>query len=342
MLAKPIFLAVVMKIIKSTLIGLFVTGVTLIALLGLLELCYRYQLVDFYSFELSALNKTTSTNSSHKKVLVLGDSFSAQTNGYVQFLQDSLTGYDVINSAVPGTSMREMNLIAVGRIKQFKPDVLILQVYPGNDLVDITHPVNFATVSVARNLYWLAADKCWSLGWLNYKLAPLRKLFDNEQTFVVPKANDTFSIGGYSGRIKLLLRADRQYLQKSMDLSDSNYYAGFSKMAGWMSNILSEYRKVNPNGKVLLLVIPHCSSVGEEYLTNYRALGAELSPLVGEETNFSKQLKSALPTVNVVDVTKPLQESYGLGVNCYYRNDEHTTPEGAKVIYQKLSGIISQ
>lgn len=329
-----------MKTIKSILARLLLTLITLVVLLGLLELCYRYQLVDFYSIELKALNKPTNGKYVNKRVLVLGDSFSAQPGGYVQFLQDSLSGYEVINSAVPGTSMREMHLIAQNRIDNYKPDVLILQVYQGNDLVDINHPVNFGKVSIIRNLYWLAVDRCWSLGWLNYKLAYLRKLFDKEQTFTTPLPGDTFSADKYSDRIKLLIHADSRYLQKSMDLSDHKYKDGFTKMTGWISEIVSEYKKVNPSGKVLLVVIPHCSTVGEEYMENYRKMGAELNLPVGEESVFSQKLKKNQPAIDVVDLTKPLSNSYQNGSYCYYQNDEHTTPEGARVIYQTISGII--
>ncbi|HRG88872.1 MAG TPA: hypothetical protein PLW44_07650, partial [Chitinophagales bacterium] len=296
----------VVKRIKFIFTGGLLAACTFAVMLLLLEFAFRYQWFDFYNVELNALNSAISKSPDSKKILVFGDSFSAANNGYVTMLRDSLTWVSVVNSAVPGTCMREMSFIARNRIDSYKPDVLIVQLYPGNDLTDISHPVNYDSVSFLRNLYWLAVDNWGSLGWLNYKLAGVRQLIDREQHFVVPQVSDTFLIKNYSSRVKLLIKADRGFIANSARVAAGKYSKAFDKQLNYIKSIAAYYKSVKPDGRVVLLVVPHCSMVSPVYYHNYQLMGAILNEDNNSASIFTIKLAAQLPGLLLLDATNAL------------------------------------
>ena len=106
----------------------------------LMEVAYRFQIIDFYRAELNALNphRNAAKTTAKKTLLVFGDSFTVQTNSWLNQLRIDSPHYRIINSAITGTSIVEASYIAPGRIKAFDPDIVIYQVYVGNDLLGIT------------------------------------------------------------------------------------------------------------------------------------------------------------------------------------------------------------
>ncbi|HLP50857.1 MAG TPA: hypothetical protein VK154_08230 [Chitinophagales bacterium] len=325
------------KLLKNTLTGLCITIITLLLMLAVLEVAYRYQWVDFYASELRQLNRHEDLNSTKKKILVFGDSFSAQQGSYVAQLKYApLNNHCVINSSVAGISAREINLFAQSRIDEFKPDKIVIQLYTGNDLVDISHPYNWDSISVVRNLYWKTSDLCWSLAWLNYKLATLRQVFDTEQSFKYPRVTDTFSVNGYAGRVKMLLRADRQFIEKSVLLKDEKYHTAFNRMVDYVQSISNYFYSTNPNGKVVVLVIPHCTEVKEEYRSNYDMLGAVFTQPCGTVYPFYTLLQQRIKGPTIVDCSVPLHKAQSMGIQTYYYSDEHLTHDGQKVVYKTI------
>lgn len=330
----------VVKRIRFIFTSILVTVCTIAVMLLLLEIAFRYQWFDFYGVELRALNSSINRSPKGKKILVFGDSFSAANNGYVTMLSDSLAGVSVINSAVPGTSMREMSLIARKRIDKYAPDVLILQLYPGNDLTDISHPVNYDSVSILRNLYWQAVDNWCSLGWLNYKLAGVRQLIDHEQHFVVPQTSDTFSINNYSSRVKLLIKADCSFIVNSALVAAGKYSTAFDKQLNCIKSIIAYYKSVKPDGRVVLLVVPHCSMVSPVYYHNYQLLGASLNDYSDSTSMFTHKLAARLPELLLLDATKALVHRESAGGQTYYMNDEHLTTVGHKTVADTLVKVL--
>lgn len=328
------------KRIRFIFTSILVTVCTIAVMLLLLEIAFRYQWFDFYGVELRALNSSIDKSPKGKKVLVFGDSFSAANNGYVTMLSDSLAGVSVINSAVPGTSMREMSLIARKRIDKYAPDVLILQLYPGNDLTDISHPVNYDSVSILRNLYWQAVDNWCSLGWLNYKLAGVRQLIDNEQHFVVPQTSDTFSINNYSSRVKLLIKADNSFIVNSAFVAAGKYSTAFDKQLNYIKSITAYYKSVKPDGRVVLLVVPHCSMVSPVYYHNYQMMGAILNEDNNSASIYTSKLAAQLPDLLLLDATNALAYKERAGGQTYYMNDEHLTTVGHKTVADTLVKVL--
>jgi len=64
---------------------------------------------------------------------------------------------------VGGTGIFQTLMIAPGRLRRFHPSVLVYQIYVGNDLFDVRYPVSWRRLSIARNVYWTAANHLRSL-----------------------------------------------------------------------------------------------------------------------------------------------------------------------------------
>jgi len=310
-------------------------------MLFILEIIYRNQYFDFFRVELSALNTSKELQSSKKKILVFGDSFGAQQNSYVQLLKDSLYNYAVINSSVPGTSMREMSYLAKRRIDQFNPEKIILQYYVGNDLIDILHPYNRESISCLRNIYWFLADRFSFLAWINYKLGAWRTQFDKEQKFVAPSNTEAFSFTNYNGRVKLLIRADKYFISRSILLNDEQYKKAFEQLTGYSIAIEDYFKHRNPNGEIILLVIPHCTETNKRYQFNYESMGATFENKTATGGyNFYSGISSKFRASKFVNPTDSFQLSEKMGKQVYFQNDEHLNNSGQKIVGQIVLHIV--
>ena len=101
--------APVKKILRWFLYGTYLTGSVVL----LLELSYRFYLIDFYRGELKALNppELLEPKKDPSNILILGDSFTADPKSYVSHLRRALPAQSVINSGVSGTCIRQAALM---------------------------------------------------------------------------------------------------------------------------------------------------------------------------------------------------------------------------------------
>src|SRR6186713_1980699 len=159
------------NLVKKLLYLLYLVVIVVI----LMEVAYRFQVIDFYRLELNALNpeQATTKTTGKKIVLVCGDSFTVQSNSWLNQLRIDSPDFSIINSAITGTSIVEASYVAPGRIKAFDPDIFIYQIYVGNDLLGITHHLNWSQWSGTRNIYWWLSDRIHFLSYLNYKMGQL-------------------------------------------------------------------------------------------------------------------------------------------------------------------------
>jgi hypothetical protein len=149
----------VKKFLKKFTLVLTMFIVSGIAALLIFEFIYRDQLIDTFRAELKAYNSPQVLNMDERKtLLVMGDSFSAGNTSYPAWLRFFQDDYRVINAGVPGIGILEAAATAPRRFEEFKPSIFIYQVYVGNDLYNISYPVNWSNVSFIRNLYWSVAQ----------------------------------------------------------------------------------------------------------------------------------------------------------------------------------------
>ncbi|TNE60093.1 MAG: hypothetical protein EP344_07985 [Bacteroidetes bacterium] len=307
--------------------------------LGIMEIAYRYQWIDFYSTEWRALNPADQARQSNKKILVLGDSFSAQPFSYVQVLRDSLPACTIYNAAVGGTGIQEATAIARRRLAAVKPDLFVYQVYVGNDLWDLRKHTP-GRVSGLRRLYWWMAERLLFLRYANYKSGQLKALAAAPAT-PMPELKDTslvFSPERYSPREKMLLQADPGMIRHNILLSGGRD----TDMEDWLTRVEKLFRSPElEHCPVLLVIVPHCAQTSAQWRARMETLGvSDLPPRISALSYpFLDRIRSYFGNNKQVRIISPLPEFQAAataGTLLYYENDPHLTPAGHQLLGEIL------
>ncbi|MBK8558144.1 MAG: hypothetical protein IPL65_21485 [Lewinellaceae bacterium] len=308
----------------------------IIMVIGLLEIAYRYQWVDFYHTERVLLNPKP--HGKGMKILVLGDSFTANTDSYVDVLRDSMPEADVRNAALPGVGIREMSAVAARRLQEFQPDVLIYQFYTGNDLWDIRKTTSSVQIPLWRNLDWKATDYSLFLRYLNYKSGQLKAVAGVGLDTLQWRQEPVFAVDRYNAREKIIFRAEPDLIQNTIGLMGkraSDFACWTQKMDEILSNLPST------TNKVILLVIPHCAQVAPKYQERMAMLGAK--PFGSSELDLDFPLLNAMKQhyrndnrVQVISVLPALQQAEAAGSAVYYENDPHLNKAGQEICGKAL------
>ena len=147
-------------------------SIPFLVLFCLLEWSYRGQWIDYYKSSFHYLN--LDFNKKKPSILVFGDSFTANTKGYLEDVKNQFRDrYNVVNSAIPGTAPRQAYYMAERRITTSDPRLVICQLYLGNDLLDEDLPVNWNTLSFERNVYYSVSSVFRITTFINYKFAQI-------------------------------------------------------------------------------------------------------------------------------------------------------------------------
>ncbi len=317
-----------LKNIRNTLLkGVIVLTITI----ALLELCYRYQVIDFYKTEWKYLNKNVNNQQNKTKVLVLGDSFSSAQNSWVEQLRKIDTNRSYYNGSFPGVATETYRLIAKRRIEEINPDKVIIQLYVGNDLLDVQKPINWSKLSFSRNLFWSFSNHIRFLNYFNYRMGQISQdvVKDNN-----PKVEDGFSVEQYSGRTLLYIEAMPTYPRNLITIEDKET---FEVLVGH----INEIKQLAEGKAVYILLIPHCTEVGEQYIKHYQAMGAQLPENNLKQNYWEKELlANGFEVINPSDYFREIEKE---GQSIYYQNDPHLNDEGqsylAKIIYNVFQGV---
>lgn len=315
-----------MKRIKKIAKWFFKAGLILLITLLVFEVLYRYNVIDFYKTELASLNDLDSVEKSHKKkLLVFGDSFSADNNGYVKMMQDQ-GDWAVINSAVSGISFKQIKNFFEDRVEQFNPDAIVIQLYVGNDFEDYHHSRNWSELSFVRNCFSMIGDGLTGIQYLNYKLGGR---FTTEKV-ADPKINNEFDPNTYNHRERRYFKADSSSLKNAIQLV-GDQLSTYEEMRGDISSALTEI-----NVPVLIVVLPHAAQVSNSYRKNMESIGANLPlEITFGKFTFYDQLKSDLKSFTNVKVVSPLLR-FRLNIKrkeLFYPNDPHLTEFGQEELF---------
>lgn len=327
-----------MQMIKK----IFLLAISVLFALGIAELVYRMQWFDFYSTELQALNsKDALAVNGRKKILVLGDSFSADTASYVGKLQLLFPQFYFINAAIPGTGICETNCIAQRRIERFKPSIVIYQIYVGNDLFDIRKPLD-GNISLARKIFWWLTDRSLFLRYINYKAGQLKNSLGINPIHQQYRNDENFSSEKFSNREKLLLQAEPLLIENSVLLKNGRE-ADAEELVDGLEE-LNKFTK-NENAQLIVLLIPHCAQVNENYLNKMISVGAQFSNKTAlQKTDFAfySFIKEKLKEEQI-EILNPLplfQQIDSANNSLYFENDIHLNSKGQQVVADFLSSSL--
>jgi hypothetical protein len=324
----------------------------LIFILFAFEFIYRWQIIDTYLPELRSYNfyDNLDDKENKKTILIMGDSFTAGSNNYPDHMQYKLQDWRIINSAISGTGVIQASIIASRRFKKFKPSIFIYQVYVGNDLFDITYPVNWENVSFSRNMYWTVSNYFRSLSFLNYRLGQMnkgenvkqRKRRNNEtelKRIYNIDTTDSFSVEKYNKRERLYSKAEPRLLEDQLMVKGRrkrDFEIFIDKLKDFAS--YSRSREI----KLYILVIPHACQINEHYLENMRSLGfvfGDNKQILNNEYPFIVQIQQEFkqnPNVQILNPIQVLKNNEKENKRMYYQNDCHLNPNGQKVIAEYI------
>jgi hypothetical protein len=322
-----------MKRIKKIFQWILISVITIALFAGVLEISYRYQWFDFYKAELKGLNRKQDLRSDKDKILICGDSFSADTLSYVSVLRNNLDEYSLINAAVPGTGIRQHALYIPKRIKKYDPDIFIYQFYVGNDLFDISHPSGSAGISTSRKMYWWMADRWLSLPYLNFRFAGLRyRFYDDAGGSYKPKENEVFSLDQYSKREKFNYKAEPGLVNNTLFLENGRDkdWDLFEKKFKTMT------KGLKPSCHKMFVIVPHQSQLSNEYLLRHINLGAQFEhpkEMISDNYPLYKKIETLCDATGftIVDPLEIFRIEDTTG-SIYYSNDPHLTEKGNSVL----------
>ncbi|MBL4670064.1 MAG: SGNH/GDSL hydrolase family protein [Flavobacteriales bacterium] len=286
--------------------------------LSVLEICFRYQIIDFYQSELNGLNTEKQLASKKDNILIFGDSFTAHPDSYVKYLRKNLIHFNVVNSAIPGTGIKQHELIFDDRIKRYHPRAIIYQFYTGNDFTDIQHPINFKELSFTRNMFWKVSEYFIVLQYINHRLSFLNSKNQSIKKLQKPQ----FSEELYNRRVKMYYKADKLMLNNTILLSNKKVITIYRK---WKEKLLDLRELTGDSIPIYLLIVPHNAQINNAYLEQNKILGADLSTdILNPNYPLIEQVKKDFKNWRIINPLAILQQT-GRKNSLYYQNDPHLT-----------------
>lgn len=323
---------------KKSLWGRILRGLLRITIILLLTLClvewiYREQWIDFYSKEWTFQNPVVKPDPQKKKILVFGDSFSADANSWVNQWKND-TSVQVFNAAIPGVGPETFRLIMENRLEETSPSIVVVQLYEGNDLYDISKPVNWSAHSFGRNLFWSLSNSFRSLNFVNYRLGQAKADISIAGN---PKSGEAFSPEKYDPRTRLYIAGDRSYPQSQITVSGEA-----TEQFEELVEMLREMKEMSGSATFIVLPVPHCVQVDGRYLRYYRRVGAGLDRSVLRGHAWAERLKKE--GFSVIDPIETFRKAALKGTTLYYANDPHLNKEGQtlllKIVREKLEEYV--
>jgi hypothetical protein len=321
---------------------------------ALLELAYRGQWVDFHRASLAEFNPRKSLlETDTETILALGDSFTAGRDNWPGLLQELLGGGTrVVNSGVSGSTVRQIRMIIDGRLERFRPRWVVYQIYTGNDLVDLRHPVGGTGIGLARGLYWRAIDRGLVGPWfvntrLRLVLDRMHPAYDLDpaETERLIRAMEArpFAPETYSPRSRLLLQARPTLIHDQLAL-DGAMADTWKRYARQLELLIDRCRE--HGAELILVVVPHCAQVHPIYARRFAELGA-VFPDPGLLGRHDPPLIAAIDRVGsehdgveIVNVLPTFAETEASGTRLYFNNDPHLNRAGRLELARAVSDAV--
>lgn len=314
----------------------------------LLNLIYTAGVIDFYKPELNFFNSKDDLSGGNKKdtILVMGDSFTAGNGNYPNILRNMFPHYRIINSGIPGSGIIQAEIIGEMRIKQFKPKIFIYQIYTGNDLFDITYPVNWKTISLIRNVYWFIANQLPVVSYINYRLGQIMAPATGSYTKYsastsLYKEPDEFSVDKYTKHDITCNVADERLIGDTVLLEGkrrNDFNILVAKLNKLMNYLPAGCRKI-------VVVVPHMSQLNGLYLNRAVLLGAnfpEPGKVLETEYPFIRQLRARFPDVVIINPLVAFRNAVRKGIEVYYVNDAHLNIDGQKILADVIASYLKK
>jgi len=319
-----------------------------IIVLVLLNFIYTAGFIDFYKPELNFFNSKDDLSMGNRKdtILVMGDSFTAGNGNYPNILRNMFPDCRIINAGIPGSGIIQAEITGKKRVTQFKPKIFIYQIYTGNDLFDITYPVNWKKISLGRNIYWFIANRLPVVSYINYRLGqimtPVAASYTKSSTSTsLYREIDEFSVKKYTKHDIMCNAADEKLISDTI-LLEGKRKNDFNILVAKLGKLLNYL----PTGcRKIVVVVPHMSQLNELYLNRavqLRANFPEPDKILETEYPFIRQLRARFPDVVIINPLVPFRNAVRKGIEVYYINDAHLNINGQKILADVIASYLKK
>ncbi len=300
----------------------------------------RWAPFDWYAAELRRnASADLAPGDRRPTVLVMGDSFSADPEGWVAALRAGLAPQArTVGSGVSGFTSRQMARLLPRRLAAFRPRAVVLQLYAGNDLLELGPPVSWRHLSPLRNLLWAAtAVGLEAPRLLNYRAgqawgALARRVRGGPPADRAALEARPFAPALYAPRERLLLRAEPGYVEDQVRLQ-GRYGRALPEYLAELAEMTAQATAAG--ARVLVLVVPHPAQVAARYRTRFESLGGRFSgaPLDGDYP-LLRALAAGLRSTpaRLLDPLPALAAGERAGQELYRHHDEHLSEAGERVL----------
>ncbi len=220
-----------------------------------------------------------------QRLLILGDSFVYKggelSNALVQGLAPH--GFQVLNLARSGTGplhyLYELEDIGLG----FRPDVVMVSYYVGNDLTDVQYRPHFRIERAGRGAKWKRAARLlffyhfvtefWDRAMPRYDWEAMRRIGIDEELIALAKENRRVNPG--------LLRAGVErpnYLLDNLLIDTDENRAAWDTVTRVLDRILQESRWVG--AELVMVIMPQTLQVSDDHVAFYQRMKLRLDDRV--------------------------------------------------------------
>ncbi len=317
----------------------------LIVILGLTEIAYRNNFINFNSGIFDKLNPEEMFASAAQKpvVLVLGDEISTNNEGYVNSLRARFPGHLIINGAVPYSGPVESSWIGAELIEKYNPDIVIYQINPANDLYNIRKGSDLDEAGFFSAITDVLSDKIKIFDLLTGKFKSVFNDMSGLQLAAIEpegmpvSQNFEFSTG------LTVAREQQKGLIENSSMLKSGRNLDLDEMLGILDDL---FCKVKKECRVLLTVVPHSTWVNGWYREQMLKSGNHISDdfmRFNGTMPFISAIKNhifANSRVKMVDMTPSLKNSDSKENRMFNVSSDKLNKKGQEVLATVLSGYI--
>src|SRR3989338_647201 len=321
----------------------FLAITSILLTLIMVEACLRTGLIMTTIFERL---KAVGDQSASRRLVILGDSFIYKTGQLDRLLMSKLSSsnFQTLNLAVPGNGPFEyLSEFQIFGLK-YKPNIILLEYYTGNDLTNVKDKMN------------------WDVG-LKASLRPvirslyLYHLFNNAKLSLNDKFFNFEKIERQKINNKLLDMAKKKeinYHLISMAVRNPNHLTDNLLMEGPSNELVWNKTKIilkkiqslsdSINAKLYIIVFPESLQVSMSHVEFYKQLGFNIDPRVLDSSKPQTLLSDFCKKNNIayLDLLPHFRQQTS---ELYLENDSHLNLAGDKLaahlIYKFLADNIS-
>lgn len=295
-----------------------------------------------YSINRFGFRGRASSETDTPRYAVVGDSFSfgqgvGDDSTFVALLDEAFAKAEFLNFSVPGYSTDQQYLLIRDRVSLFKPDVLLLVVYLGNDLFDNARPFPLQG-DHAKPYYRLHPDG---------RLELLNTPVPGESKPAAARADDLTNLvlgQSLSPPTALQRWLGGFEITRRLGLFQPAYHgddAGFEARFGYnLALFRALVERISVSASELQASLTVVLLPGRSYVENPDSVSAGYQDFLRRSLLNDLSTMAGVETIDLAIALREAREREGYGL--YYPNEGHLSPQGHIVVARLLGERLSE